>query len=102
GAGTRRASWPDACDGRLERGDQGRKLVRDRVPDAVEAHIEVPVREAIPHADDLRPRNLGNGSAHFRRDVAGGLAHDLDHADEGIDEQLVGVEVRARATGYVP
>lgn len=49
-------------------------------PHDVGVDVEVPVNQDIPHADDIRPRDVGGKDAHILRETVRRLAEDLQMA----------------------
>jgi len=68
-----------------------------RRPEDVAIDVKVGMREPIPHAYDGGPRNLGQQSAPFGRDLSRRLAHDLDGTNERKQQHFIAIEVGAIA-----
>ena len=47
------------------------------------------MHQAVAHADDLGPGNLGEGFFAGRGDFTGSLTHDLDQAHDGMLQELI-------------
>src|SRR5574338_226740 len=70
----------------LEDLDELREIHRHRVPDDLKVHVEVRVYQAVPHRDDMTPRDDGVGGLRRGRRSRGCLADDLDVLDDGQDQ----------------
>lgn len=82
--------WHDV----VQRRDQRLDIFRGDPPHDVHVHVLIVMHDAIPHPDDLGPRDLGVRLPEDRRRAAGGSADDLDQMRNGQLQGVVGIELR--------
>lgn len=77
--------------------DQIRQIKAHDVPEDVEVNLVVPVDQAVPHPHNLTPWDGRMGATELIRELARGLADDLDQSGQRQVEKAVGVQIGADA-----
>ena len=77
---------------------QRRQIGRHNGPHDVVVDIVLPVNEPVPQSHDGRPRVSGRRARSSTETRGGGLANDLEQADDRQGQHTIGIQVPARPT----
>ena len=77
----------------LELFDQGRQIIVHGIPDLLVVDVEIPMHDAMAHADHGGPRHAGERCAPVSGHVVGGLADHAEVAEQSEQKLAVRVEV---------